>query len=123
MTQSAFYIVTTEHEKFGKFTYENCHIAKPINEQLRLIADLVWTAEWNNVNACYKADPVAGTCVDALRELAEAVDKQSERHDVEPHEDTADFIRRALGRDAWTPEREEAPGLKSAWATRNLAAE
>jgi hypothetical protein len=123
MTQAAFYIVVTEHEKFGKFTYENDHVAKPLDEQLVWIAESVWTDEWDNVIACYKVDPVAGTCVDALRELAEAVDKRSERHDVEPHADTADFIRRVLGRDAWTPEREEAPGLKSAWASRNLAAE
>jgi hypothetical protein len=123
MTQAAFYVVATEHAKFGKFTYENDHIAKPLDLQLRKIADLVWTAEWDNVTACYLVDPFAGTCTDALRDLAEAVDRQSEYLEVEPHADTADFIRRVLGRDAWTPEREEAPGLKSAWATRNLAAE
>jgi hypothetical protein len=123
MTQAAFYIVATETEQFSRWTRENDHMTKPADEQLRLIADLVWTGEYDGFVACYKVDPIAGTCVDAMREVAEAVDKQSERNDVEPHADTADFIRRVLGRDAWTPEREEAPGLKIAWAARNLAAE
>ena len=121
--QAAFYVVATEDKKLGRWTRENDHIAKPIDEQLRIIANSVWNGELDDLTDFYLVDPIAGTCTDAMRQLAEAVDKQSERLDVEPHGDTADFISRILGRDAWTPEREEAPGLKSAWAARNLAAE
>jgi hypothetical protein len=105
-----FYTVITDSAKFGKYTFENDHIAKPLDEQLRLIADLVWTEQWDEVSACYKLDPDAGTCVDAMAELAEALDAQSKRLEQEPGDEACAIIRRVLNREPWFPPSDEDEG-------------
>jgi hypothetical protein len=104
-----YYSVVSTHAKYGTFTYENDHITKPIEEQLRVVADLVWSGQWDDVTACHLIDPAKGTCVDAMAELVEAVDAQSKRLDVEPHADIADLIRRVLKREPWLPPLEDEP--------------
>jgi hypothetical protein len=100
---SAFYTVICQ----GKYSYENDHVAKPLDEQLAAITALVWSGEWDDVTACHLVDPAKGTCVDALRELAEELDARSKSLNVEPHDDTALFIERVLKRTPWFPPSDE----------------
>jgi hypothetical protein len=115
-----FYTVICE----GKYSYENDHVAKPPAEQLRLIADLVWTEQWDEVSACYKVDPVAGTCVDAMAELAEALDAQSKRLEQEPGDEACAIIRRVLKREPWFPPSDEGepdPRRYNEWARQQTS--
>jgi hypothetical protein len=105
-----YYSVISTHAKFGTLTYENDHVAKPLDEQLCLIADLVWTEQWEEISACYKVDPVAGTCADAMAELAEALDAQSKRLEQEPGDEACAIIRRVLNREPWFPPSDEDEG-------------
>ena len=105
-----FYTVVSTHAKLGTFTYENDYITNPLDEQLAAITALVWAGEWDDVTACYLVDPVKGTCVDALRELAEELDARSKSLNVEPHDDTALFIERVLKRTPWFPPSDEDEG-------------
>lgn len=95
-----FYVVI-ETSRFGTYSLENDHVTKPLPEQLREIAYLVWSGQWDDVQACYLVDPAAGTSRCALTDLANAVDEYSYHTDQDPHDDTADFIENILKRPAW----------------------
>jgi hypothetical protein len=119
---SAFYTVICQ----GKYSYENDHIAKPLDEQLAAITALVWSGEWDDVTACHLVDPVKGTCVDALRELAEEVDERSRNLNAQPCDETLLFIERVLKRTPWFPpsdedEREPDPRRYNEWARQQTS--
>ena len=95
--------------KYGTYTFENDHVWKPLDEQLRAIAELVWSGEWDGVTACILVEPAFNACADAMRDLAEALDAISRERAEDPHSDTAELIRRVLGREPWFAPSEDEP--------------